>query len=67
MENVKEYKQLLTVDDVAALIGQTRASVYAHIKRNKIPHFKGGLGYRFEEDAVQAWMRGEDVSEEVTP
>ena len=49
--------QLLTADDVAALMRVTRAWVYAETRRNAIPHLRLGRYVRYRRGAIEAWMR----------
>jgi excisionase family DNA binding protein len=48
---------LLTVDEVAAMIGMGRDWVYAEARAGRIPHVKLGRYVKFRAEAVEAWLR----------
>jgi predicted DNA-binding transcriptional regulator AlpA len=59
--------KLLTIDELAAALGGLgRASIYRHIK--KLPGFprpmKVGAATRFRQSEVQAFIRGDHLSQE---
>lgn len=47
---------LLTADDVAALLRVTPAWVYAETRRRRIPHIRLGRYVRFRRSALEGWM-----------
>lgn len=47
---------LLTADDVAQLLGMTKAWVYAETRANRIPHIPLGRYVRFRRSAVLQWI-----------
>lgn len=53
---VDDLEVLLTVDDVAALLGMTRKGVYAMVSSRRIPHFKVSNRVRFSRSDVVAWL-----------
>ena len=50
-------KPLLTADDVAGLLGLTRASVYEYAKRGLIPAVRIGKHYRFSQVDIEEALR----------
>lgn len=51
-----DQDQLLTADDVAALMRVTRAWVYSETRRNALPHLRLGRYVRYRRSAIEAWM-----------
>ncbi len=49
-------EDLLTADEVAALLRMTPAWVYAETRRNRIPHMRLGRYFRYRRSAIEAWM-----------
>jgi excisionase family DNA binding protein len=47
---------LLTAEEVAALLRVTPAWVYAETRRRRIPHIRLGRYVRYRRDALVAWM-----------
>jgi excisionase family DNA binding protein len=47
---------LLTAEEVAALLRVTRAWVYAQTRRHRIPHLRLGRYVRYRREALEAWM-----------
>lgn len=47
---------LLTAEDVAALLRVTPAWVYAETRRQRIPHIRLGRYVRYRRDALARWM-----------
>lgn len=47
---------VLTVDDVAALLKLTRKGVYGLVAARRIPHFKVSNRVRFSRSDVVAWL-----------
>ncbi|MGA9313750.1 MAG: helix-turn-helix domain-containing protein [Solirubrobacteraceae bacterium] len=47
---------LLTADEVAALLRVTPAWVYSETRRHRIPHIRLGRYVRYRRDALIAWM-----------
>jgi excisionase family DNA binding protein len=47
---------LLTAEEVAALLRVTSAWVYAETRRHRIPHIRLGRYVRYRRDALAAWM-----------
>lgn len=50
-------EDLLTADEVAALLRMTPAWVYSETRRNRIPHLRLGRYFRYRRSAIEAWMR----------
>jgi excisionase family DNA binding protein len=59
-----ELLELLTVDEVAALLKVSRSWVYEHSRKRgtprsgRLPHIKVGKYVRFEPQAVRAFLAG---------
>ena len=53
---VAGYDQVITADEVAALLRMTPAWVYAETRRNRIPHMRLGRYFRYRRSAIEAWM-----------
>lgn len=47
---------LLSVDDVAAILGVKRDTVYKLINRDDLPGFKVGRLWKFKQNEVDAWV-----------
>jgi excisionase family DNA binding protein len=47
---------LLTAEDVAALLRVTPAWVYAQTRSRRIPHLRLGRYVRYRREALEAWM-----------
>ena len=50
------YGEVITADEVAALLRMTPAWVYAETRRNRIPHMRLGRYFRYRRSAIDAWM-----------
>jgi excisionase family DNA binding protein len=48
---------LLTVDDVASMIGMSKDWVYAEVRAGRIPHVPLGRSVRFRPEAIEEWLR----------
>ena len=48
---------LLTAEEVAALLRMTPAWVYAQTRRRRIPHLRLGRYVRYRREALEDWMR----------
>lgn len=49
-------KQILNIEEAAALTGLARQTLYGLTSRREIPHFKRGKALRFKYDELQAWL-----------
>jgi excisionase family DNA binding protein len=47
---------LLTVPEVAELLGVNRSWVQRSVKRGEIPHLRLGRYLRFREESIMAWI-----------
>jgi len=50
--------ELLTADEVAAMLRMKRAWVYAETRRGALPHVRLGRYVRYRRSAVTAWVEG---------
>lgn len=48
---------LLTAEEVAALLRVTPAWVYAQTRRHQIPHLRLGRYVRYRREGIEAWIR----------
>ncbi|HEV3094823.1 MAG TPA: helix-turn-helix domain-containing protein [Solirubrobacteraceae bacterium] len=51
-----QHDDLLTAEEVAALLRVTPAWVYAQTRRHRIPHIRLGRYVRYRRDALGVWM-----------
>lgn len=49
-------KQILNVEEAAALTGLAKQTIYGLTSRREIPHFKRGKAVKFKYDELQAWL-----------
>ena len=53
---------LLTIDQVAALLGVAKATIYSWTHQGWIPHVKVGRRLvRFRREAIEAWLKAQEV------
>ena len=58
--------EIITANEVAALLRMTPAWVYAETRCNRIPHMRLGRYFRYRRSAIEAWMTAlENGSHEV--
>lgn len=50
-------RELLTAEEVAALIGMSRDWVWAQTRAGKIPCLRLGRYYRYRREAIEAWWQ----------
>jgi len=48
----------MNADEVAALLGRDRKTVYDHVSRGRIPHKRLGRRIVFSRNAILAWLSG---------
>jgi excisionase family DNA binding protein len=58
---------LLTAEEVAALLRVTPAWVYAETRRQRIPHLRLGRYVRYRREALEAWMKQVEASSSAQP
>jgi excisionase family DNA binding protein len=58
----KPGSEVITADEVAALLRMTPAWVYAETRRNRIPHMRLGRYFRYRRSAIDEWMRALEES-----
>ena len=50
-------QRLLNIDELSAILGVTKSTIYAWTSQNKIPHIKLGKKLlKFREDEIMAWI-----------
>lgn len=54
--------KLMTVDEIAAVLGVDRRTVYQHVERKRIPHRRLGRRILFSRAAIEAWLAGKDAA-----
>lgn len=47
---------IITVEELAALLGVHRITVYRHLKESKLPGFKIGRVWRFNREEISSWI-----------
>jgi len=57
MDHAGRADELLTADEVAAMLRVTRAWVYSETRRGAMPHVRLGRYVRFRRDALETWVR----------
>jgi excisionase family DNA binding protein len=55
-----EADELLTLDEVAAILKLPKSWIYERTRRKLIPHVKLGKYLRFSRAALSKWVRGAD-------
>ncbi len=62
-EDRGDADDLLTLDEVAALLKLPKSWIYERTRRKLIPHVKLGKYLRFPRAALSRWVHGEDGGE----
>lgn len=57
-------KLVLTVKEVAELLGVSTTTIYTMARENEVPHFKIRGRIMFNRDLVESWTRGEHEMKE---
>lgn len=57
-------QQLLTPDEVAALIGMPRLYVVRQSRAGKIPAIRMGKVYRYRHESIQRWLQEQETAVE---
>jgi len=57
----EQTPQLMTVKEVAELLGITDRAVYGRVARKEIPHIKLGNLLRFNRAEILAWLKDNSV------
>ena len=57
MDLASRADELLTADEVAAMLRVTRAWVYSETRRGVLPHVRLGRYVRYRRDALETWVR----------
>lgn len=50
-------EKLLTIDEISKILQVSKATVYRWVHYDFVPHIKIGGAVRFNEKAVQKWLR----------
>lgn len=50
-------QQIITVQELATMLGVHRITVYRHLKESGLPGFKVGRIWRFQREEVSHWMQ----------
>lgn len=61
----KEQQNIITVEELAALLGVHRITVYRHLKESKLPGFKIGRVWRFNREEVSSWIAQQRAKEDL--
>jgi excisionase family DNA binding protein len=62
-EDRRDADDLLTLDEVAALLKLPKSWIYERTRRKLIPHVKLGKYLRFPRAALSRWVHGDDGGE----
>ncbi|MGH9690242.1 MAG: helix-turn-helix domain-containing protein [Candidatus Acidiferrales bacterium] len=57
-DDLRDLKQALTVEEVAALLQVSERHVYSLVQTGAMPHFKVGNAVRFDPDSLADWLQG---------
>ncbi len=60
----KEQQNIITVEELASLLGVHRITVYRHLKENKLPGFKIGRVWRFNREEISTWIAQQQSGED---
>lgn len=52
--------EILTLREVAARLRVHPSTIYRLIQRGELPHFRVGIDYRFDTDAIERWMASKE-------
>jgi excisionase family DNA binding protein len=55
--NAERQRQTYTVEQLASLLGVSRAAVYRELRANRIPHFRMGKRYVIPRSAIARWLK----------
>jgi len=55
-------EKLLTIDDLAKMLSVSKSTIYRWVHYGFVPHFKIGGAVRFDEGAIQRWLREREVA-----
>jgi len=50
----------MTVDELASYLKVHPTTIYRLLKRRELPAFKVGYDWRFREEAIDDWRRGQE-------
>jgi excisionase family DNA binding protein len=50
---------VMTVKDICTYLRIHQTTLYRLVKAEKIPHFRVGADYRFNREAIDAWMKNQ--------
>lgn len=56
--NNMRFHELLTIEEVAKYLRVKRRTIYAWVKKGKIPAIKTVGQWRFKKDRIDAWLDG---------
>lgn len=52
---------VMNIEELSTYLRIHRSTAYRLIKRGEIPYFKVGSDYRFNREAIENWMRRDEV------
>jgi len=57
-----QLADIMSIDEVAALLGLAKGTIFQKVYKAEIPHFKQGRKLRFSRADIEAWIRETKVS-----
>jgi len=64
MSEYANTEELMTVDQVAALLGMSEKAIYNRVSRRAIPYIKLGGSLRFRRSDIERWIKENTVQPE---
>jgi len=59
-----EYKELMTIEEVAEYLRVKKRTIYEWVKNRKIPAIKAVGQWRFKKDKIDAWLESQQESQQ---
>lgn len=59
----EQPKLIITVNELAPMLGTTPGTIYKMIKRNEIPYRKIGRQHVFSLEGIQEWLKGQEKTD----
>jgi excisionase family DNA binding protein len=62
IEELRNRRELLTVNELSALLSAHKMSIYKWVRQGRIPHLRVGSGLRFDPRALAQWLERRTVA-----